>query len=143
MPAACDVQRKMTVTTMTAVEEAALLFAVQRVIGGVHVRDDLVGRHLTGFEEQLHRQPVDVPGLRDDLPVPVRGRRLRRAGLQPVQRARRGQRVTRSRSRTPPAPVTPAHPLAGAVASRGRSWPLISPQPGARTITRFATRVSR
>ncbi len=47
-----------------------------------------------GLKEQGHQQPVDVARLRDDLLVPVRGRHLRRARLQMVQRARRGQRMT-------------------------------------------------
>ena len=47
-----------------------------------------------GLKEQIHQQPVDVARLRNDLLVAMRGRRLRRAKLQTVQRARCGQRVT-------------------------------------------------
>jgi hypothetical protein len=40
------------------VEEAPLLMAVQRVIGGVEVENDLLGRRLVRLEEQVDEQPL-------------------------------------------------------------------------------------
>ena len=39
---ACDTHRKIAVTAVVVVEEAAFLCAVQRIIGRVNVQDDLL-----------------------------------------------------------------------------------------------------
>jgi hypothetical protein len=41
------------------VEEAAFLVAVQRIIRGVEVEDDLIRRRLVRFEEQRDEQVLD------------------------------------------------------------------------------------
>ncbi len=43
-------------------EEPAFLVAVQRIVGGIEVEDDLFGRLLVGFEEELDEQAFDRPG---------------------------------------------------------------------------------
>ena len=40
-------------------EEAPLLAAVQRVVGGVEVEDQLRGRLLVGVEEEIDEEPLD------------------------------------------------------------------------------------
>src|SRR5271165_488592 len=44
MAAAEHIKRQIAVAVVIAVEEAALLMAVQRVVGGVEIEDDLLGR---------------------------------------------------------------------------------------------------
>jgi len=44
MPAAEHVERQVAVAVIVAVKEPAFLMAVQRVVGGVEVEDDLFGR---------------------------------------------------------------------------------------------------
>jgi hypothetical protein len=41
VPAAEDVERQVAVAIIIAVEEAAFLVAMQRIIGGIKVEDDL------------------------------------------------------------------------------------------------------
>ena len=59
MPAAEHVQRQIAIAVVIAVEEAAFLVAMQRIIRGVEVEDDLIGRRLVRFEEQLDEQVLD------------------------------------------------------------------------------------
>jgi hypothetical protein len=56
------------------VEEAALLVAVQRVVRGVEVEDDLFGRRPVRLEEQVDAQPFDRRRIMPDLVVAVVGR---------------------------------------------------------------------
>ena len=44
MPAAKHIERQVAVTVVIAVEEPAFLMAVKRIVGGVEVEDDLIGR---------------------------------------------------------------------------------------------------
>ena len=111
VPAREDVRRQVAVVPVVAVEEPPLLTTVQSVVRRVQVQPDLGRRLRLGLQEQVHQQPVHRRRIGGDALVAVRGRTVRRAQLQPVQRARTGQR-------TPPVPrtrpvaargITPAH----------------------------------
>ena len=52
MAAAENVKRQVAVAVVIAVEEAALLMAMQRVVGGVDVEDDLLRRAAMGFKNR-------------------------------------------------------------------------------------------
>ena len=82
MPAAEDGQRQIAVAVVIAVEEAALLVPVQRIIGGIEIQHDLGGcggrPPGTADEEPLDRGPI----MRDL----VIARERRAAALQSVQR---------------------------------------------------------
>ena len=56
------------------VTQAAFLMAVQRVVRGVEVEDDLLGRPVVRLEQQVDEQGLDRRGLMCDLAV-LRGRR--------------------------------------------------------------------
>ena len=43
-------------------EEAAFLVAVQRIVGGIQVEDDLLRRLLVGLQEQLDEQASIATG---------------------------------------------------------------------------------
>ena len=53
MPAAEDIERQVAVTVVVAVEEPALLVAVQRIVGGVEVENDLLGRLAIRVQEDI------------------------------------------------------------------------------------------
>ena len=89
VPAAEHVQRQIAVAVIVAVEEAALLVAVQRIIGGVEIEDDPLGRRLVRLEEQRDEQGLDGSPIMPDLMI-TRGAGWRM--LEPVQRAFAGQR---------------------------------------------------
>ena len=57
-----DVQRKEAILLVIAVEEAAQLIAVDRVVGGVEVQHDLLRRHGVGLEEQVDEESFDGVG---------------------------------------------------------------------------------
>jgi hypothetical protein len=59
--AAEHVQRQVAVAVVVAVEEAALLLAVQRVVGGVEVQHQFLGRDLEAGNELLDQNPVQAP----------------------------------------------------------------------------------
>ena len=89
MVAAEDVERQVAVAAIVAVEEPALLGAVQRIVGGVEVEHDLLGWRRVRVEEQLDEQPLDRGPVMADLVV---ARRLaRRRVLEPVERRLAGQ----------------------------------------------------
>ena len=50
-------------------EEAAFLMAVQRIIGGIEVEDDLPGRRLVRLEEEVDEQALDRRAVMADLVV--------------------------------------------------------------------------
>src|SRR5918994_322008 len=89
--AAEHIERQIAVAVVVAVEEAALLMPVQRVIRGVEVENDLLGRGPVRLEEQVDEQPFDRRAVMADLVV---ARRLGRCVLEPVQRALAGERRT-------------------------------------------------
>ena len=89
VPAAEDVEWKITIAIVVAVEEAALLVAVQGIVGGVEVEDDALGRRGMRLQEQRHEQALDLARVMADLVVAARregGPFLGRM-LQPVERA--------------------------------------------------------
>ena len=90
MPAAEHVQRQIAVAVIVAVEEAALLVTMQRIIGGIEIEDDPFRRLLVRLEEEFDEQALDRPGLMADLVIAVE--RRGRCMLEPVQRALAGQR---------------------------------------------------
>ncbi len=95
MPAAEHIQRQIAVAVVVAVEEPALLMAVQRVVGGVEVEDDLSGRPspcrspCVRLEEEVDEQRLDRRSVVADLLVA--GGDLARE-FQPVQRRLAGNR---------------------------------------------------
>ena len=90
MVAAEDVERQVAVAAIVAVEEATFLGAVQRIVGGIQVEHDLLGRRRVRVEEQLDEQPLDRGRVVADLVVARRlpGRRV----LEPVEGRLAGQR---------------------------------------------------
>src|SRR5260221_8198559 len=64
-------------------EEAAFLMAVQRIVGGVEVVRDLLGRRGMGLEEQIDEKPFNRRTFVADL---VTARWCRARQFQPVQR---------------------------------------------------------
>ena len=91
MPAAEDVERQIAVAVVVAVEEAAFLMPVQRIVGGVEIEDDLRRRRGMRVEEEIDEQRLDRRRIVADLVI---ARRLRPAQLQPVERRFAGQRRT-------------------------------------------------
>ena len=69
MPAAEDVERQVAIAVVVAVEEPAFLLAVQRVVGGVEVEDDLLGRPRVRFQEQVDEQALDGRAVMSDLVI--------------------------------------------------------------------------
>ena len=83
MGSAEDVQRQVTIAVIIAVKEAAFLMAVQRIIGGVEVENDLLRRLLVRLQEEIDKQGFDLGAVPAN---PVVARQLRSAQLQPVER---------------------------------------------------------
>ena len=110
VPAAEHIERQVTVAVVIAVEEPALLMAVQRIVRGVEVEDDLLRGAAVRVEEQIDEQRLDRGAVVADLVIT---RRLRAAQLQPVQRALAGQRARN--------PTDAAASLPASTASTG-SW---------------------
>ena len=55
MPTAEDVERQVTPAVVVAVEESALLMAVQGIVGGVAVENDLLGRRAIRIQSTRRR----------------------------------------------------------------------------------------
>ena len=120
VPAAEHVERQVAVAVVVAMEEPALLMAVQRIVGGIEIEDDLRRRLARGHRGTDRRTAPRSPRRR--------GRSCgsasapRRLMLQPVQRALAGQRRAVATAAPPacrPAPPSPGRGAAG----RGRSGP--------------------
>ena len=79
---------------VVAMEEAAFLVAVQRIIGRIQIQHYLHRRPSLAVQEQIHQQRVDHAVIGEDLLVAVTLRLLWFAQLQPVQGAGSGQGVT-------------------------------------------------
>ena len=88
MVAGEDVERQEAVVVVVAVEEASLLMAVHRIVGGVDVEHDLLGRRREGGDIGLDQNPVDAPGPGPLGPV-LEAAQGRRAGQHPVALGRR------------------------------------------------------
>ena len=69
MPATEDVEWQVAVAVIIAVEEAAFLVAVQRIVGGIEVEDDLFGRLLLSLEDEVDEQALDCGRMVADLVV--------------------------------------------------------------------------
>src|SRR5215207_1141261 len=82
-------------------EEAPFLVAMDRVVGGVEIENDLLGRALVRLQEQVDEQSFDRCAVVGDLVI---ARRLGPAQLKPVQRRLAGQRrAIRARAASLPA----------------------------------------
>lgn len=89
VPAAEHVERQIAPAIVIAVEEPALLVAVQGIVGRVEVENDLRRRLAVRVEEQLDEQPLDRRPVMAD-PVVAR-RPARRRMFHPVERALAGK----------------------------------------------------
>ena len=87
-----DVERKVAVRVVVAVEVTPLLVAMHRVVGGVDVQKDLLRRRRTSVEGQVDLEIVHRSRDGRDLLVPVRLGLAGHAQLEPVHGARTGQR---------------------------------------------------
>ena len=85
MPAAEHVERQVTPAVVVAVEEPALLVAVQRIVGGVEVENDLLGRRAVRLQEDIDEDALQRLRVVADLVVAVAA--APRRVLQPVDRA--------------------------------------------------------
>ena len=61
------VQRQITVIPVVTVIEAPLLPAIQRIISGIHIQNDLLGSSLLGLQKQFHQQRIDALRVHHDL----------------------------------------------------------------------------
>ena len=64
-----DIQWQVTIAIVVAVEEAALLVAVQRIVGRIEIEDDALGRRGMRLQEQRHEQALDPARIMADLVV--------------------------------------------------------------------------
>lgn len=91
MAATENVERQVTIPVVIAVEEAAFLVAMQRVVGGVEVEDDLLGRGCVRVEKKLHQQALDCSAIVFDAVIAAG---LFAGVLQPVQSGLAGEGLT-------------------------------------------------
>src|SRR5207248_5256288 len=91
MATAEHVQGKIAVAIVIAVEEPALLLAVQWIIGRIEIENDLPRGAFVRLQEQLDQKLSDRRQIMADLVVACR---LKLAQLQPVQRRLAGNRRT-------------------------------------------------
>jgi hypothetical protein len=89
--AAEDVQREIAAALVIAVGGAAELVAVDRVVGGVEVQDDPLGRSGVGLEEEVHEEAFDVAGAAGDLLVAAASIGTDGGQFQTIQGALAGQ----------------------------------------------------
>jgi hypothetical protein len=81
VPAAEDVKRQVAVAVVVAVEKAAFLMAMQRIVGGIEIENDLPRRSGVGIDKQIDQQGFDRLRVVPDLVI---GGRLRLAQFEPV-----------------------------------------------------------
>jgi hypothetical protein len=84
LAAAENVKRQIAVALVVAVEEAALLIAVDRIVRGVQIEDQPSGRFLPGLNEQADEQPFHGVFVHADFMVALSVRL--RGMFQPVER---------------------------------------------------------
>jgi hypothetical protein len=84
-----DIERQIAVAVVVAMEEAAFLMAMQRVVSRIQIKDDLARRRPVRLEEEVDEEALDGGTVVAD-PVVARGSDRRM--LEPVQRALAGQR---------------------------------------------------
>ncbi len=73
-----DALRQVAVAIVATVEKPPFLVTMDRIVGGVEIEDDLLGRPLVRLQEEGHEQPLDRRRIMGDLVV---ARRLRPAQL--------------------------------------------------------------
>ena len=56
MAAAEDVERQIAVAIVIAVEEPTFLLAVQRIIGRIQIKNDLLGRALVRLQKEFDQE---------------------------------------------------------------------------------------
>jgi hypothetical protein len=86
--AAEHVERQVAVAIVVAVEEAAFLVAVQRIVGRIEIEDDLARGGGVAVEEEIDEQALDRRRIVTDLVITAGSRRR---VLEPVQRAFTGE----------------------------------------------------
>src|SRR5208337_3380475 len=89
VPAAEDVERQVAIAVVVAMEELTFLVAMQRIVGGIKVENDLFGRLGVGVQEEIDEQAFDRRCVVADLVV---AGGFGAAQFQPVQRGFTGQR---------------------------------------------------
>ena len=104
--AAEHVERQIAVAVVVAVEEPSLLPAVHRIIGGVEIEHQLLGRLRVRVEEEVHEQRLDRRAVVGDPAVAVG---FRGTVLEPVERALAGERRAAAVPRLEPAEHHPEH----------------------------------
>ncbi len=89
LPAAKNIKRQVAVALVIAMEEAAFLIAVDRIVRGVEIEDDALGRRGLAFEKEADKQPLHGLFVHAELAVTVLFGPWR--VLEPVQRGFPGQ----------------------------------------------------
>ena len=89
MPPAEDIERQIAVAVVITVEEPTLLMAMQRIVSGIEVENDPLGRRLVRLEEESDEQALDRRRVMAD---PVVAARNQGRVLEPVERALAGER---------------------------------------------------
>jgi hypothetical protein len=101
VPATENVQRQVAVAIIVAMKEPTLLVPVDRIIGGIKIKDNPLGRLCVGLQEQIDEQILDGGCVMADLVITARrtfgrvfqavqcglagqGRTVRTLGLQAV-----------------------------------------------------------
>src|SRR5262245_1375950 len=83
MPAAEHVQRQVAITVVIAVIEPPLLLAMNPIIGGIKIEDNLTWWPLVSFQKKIHEKTSNRHRIVTDLAV---ARRLQLAQLQTIER---------------------------------------------------------
>src|SRR4051794_27344389 len=72
MLAAENIQRQITIAVVVTMEEPALLFSMQRQIGGIDIDNHLFRRLVMRFDEHRHQQLIETVFPECDFLVPIR-----------------------------------------------------------------------
>lgn len=91
MIAAENVKRQKAVRLVIPVKEAAELIAVNRIVGGIEVENDLVGRRIVSLKKQCDKELFDRLLIQFDLAVAALRRCSDERGFNAMQRAFPGQ----------------------------------------------------
>src|SRR5262249_21326631 len=83
MPPADDIERHIAVTIIVAMEEASFLVTMQRIVGGIKIKYDLLRRTRVGLQEKRDKETFNRARIMCDLMV---ARRQRCAQLQTIER---------------------------------------------------------
>ncbi len=92
--AADDEERQEAMVVVIAVEVLALLVAMHRIVGGIKIQNNLLGRCRMALQKQVHKKTVQCFVIGHDLLVAVQARLIRIAEFQAVQRARGRQHMS-------------------------------------------------